>query len=147
MKKTKIQGISLLALLFFAGLIWLYPALKKKPAASRIKKTAATNINIGTITTENNYFALEKELEAKRSKLIWSRDPFQPGKTEPIDIGSPLAGLKLSGIARDDQGKLAIINGDIVRAGDYIKNYTIIKIAEDYVIISIEGEEYTLKLY
>jgi hypothetical protein len=61
------------------------------------------------------------------------RDPF----SKPDVPAQPARrGLRLDGIAFDDETPTAIINGKIVKAGSAIENYFVISITENSVVLS-----------
>lgn len=78
------------------------------------------------------------------------RDPFSPlidknGRIlidEKLNVGS----LKLSGIIFSKDEKVAIVNGEIVKEGDYIGNYIIDKIEENKVVLKKGDEKFILEL-
>lgn len=143
MEKIKLQIIIMIALMLIGMAIWIYPVFKKISAPRlKIKEYAIME----DIVPIENFFKRQEILEEKRPKLILVRDPFQLPSKEIITEFT-VESLKLSGIATDERGKLAIINDEIVREGDIIFGIKILKITEDKVIVEKEGEEYTLKIF
>lgn len=80
------------------------------------------------------------------------RDPMMPlitpqGLIRDIKSLGPHEGLSLEGIIYDAQSKsLAIINGQIVKAGDAIGEAKILDIRQDRVIILKDNEVQEIKL-
>ena len=78
------------------------------------------------------------------------RDPFSPlvGKNgliliqREIDIG----GLNIRGIIYSKDSSVAIINDEVVKKGETIGGYIILKIEEKKVILKKGSEEFILKL-
>jgi hypothetical protein len=89
----------------------------------------------------------EKEkVQKKRMALPWSRDPFvAQGKLKKKGPSAPTT-LHLSGIMWDEKKPAAIINDNIVSAGDEVQGKKIIKIEKDKVILQEDGQEYILRL-
>lgn len=143
MQKTKLQAIIMAALILIGASIWAYPVLKKISAPK--PKIEEYTIIEDTAKAED-FFKLQERLEEKRPAFSFSRDPFQLQPKEIITEFT-VEGLKLSGIATDEKGKLAIINDEIVREGDTIFNIKVLEITEDKVIVEKEGKEYTLKFF
>ena len=79
-----------------------------------------------------------------------NRDPFSPlvSKTGLILIPQEInfVNLKLHGIIYSEGKSLAVINGEVLRKGDKIGEYTILSISEEEVVLEKEGEQFTLKL-
>jgi len=65
-----------------------------------------------------------------------------------LDIETPLkpAYFNLSGIVYDEQMPLAIINNRIVNKGMLINGAEVLTIKPSYVLLSLKGEELTLKI-
>ena len=82
-------------------------------------------------------------------KLI--RDPFSPrwvdyGESDQMK-GPIFAGLALTGILWDDRHPSAIINGEVVMAGESIDDKKILKIEKGRVYIKEGENEYILNLW
>ena len=80
------------------------------------------------------------------------RNPFIPlvtstGKLLKLDSEESSTGLLLEGIIYDDRGlSYAIVNGEVVKIGDIINDYQVIKIEKSKVIFIKEGEPLELEL-
>lgn len=147
MKKTNLQGIILLICLIIASLLWFGPALKQKnaPDSPRGEKDLVLKIEI---SSEENYFLIQEKLAARRPQTTQIIDPFSwPRQVLAAKETSLLASSSLSGIAADEQGRLAIIRGEIVREGDIIEGFTIKEITGSSVIMEKNGEQHELHLY
>ena len=74
----------------------------------------------------------------------WKRNPFTKGG---IFTSSGNASLYLTGIMWDEKKPQAIVGDEVVKEGDMIENYRIVKINKDNVIISGDKGEKTLKIW
>jgi type II secretory pathway component PulC len=74
----------------------------------------------------------------------WGRDPFSLSTSASLDAG--LEGLILNGIMWDKDNPYAIINSDIVKAGDKLRGMNVLEITEKHVILEENGKRYTLRL-
>lgn len=81
------------------------------------------------------------------------RDPFSPLIGPNGEYLTPFSGLKsigdmrLEGIIWDPKGdSYAIINGEVVKEGDYLAGALVSKIHSKEVVILLEEEEFTLVL-
>jgi Type II secretion system protein C len=74
------------------------------------------------------------------------RDPFVPltgGENTSVTTAS--SNVKLEGIIYDPgERSMAILNGKSYQKGEVVENATVVKIAKDHVVISVDGEEKTL---
>lgn len=144
MEKNKIQIILFTVLMLAGAMLWIYPYFKKKGSAKETITGRYEVIEIKEPVYKEDFFTMQKQLEEKRPKLEWTRNPFIPPQKE---TKSTVGELVLSGIAVDERGRIAIINGEIVREGDVIFGVKIIEITQDSVTVEGEGKSYTLKLY
>ena len=72
--------------------------------------------------------------EAQRQRLAaisWGRDPF----TRAAGSGQ-VSGLSLSGILWDASAPIAIINGQMLHAGEEIDGYRVVEILQDRVSVT-----------
>lgn len=76
------------------------------------------------------------------------RDPFVPlNGAEGASVTGSSSGFKLEGIIYDPGARsMVILNGKSYLAGDSVEDTTIVKIEKDYVVISADGEEKTLRM-
>ena len=74
---------------------------------------------------------------------VWGRDPFS-GKI--YSAASKGVNLELKGILWDEKSPSALIEGEIVKEGDTIGQYTVIKINKDRVILSDGTKNFELKI-
>lgn len=88
-------------------------------------------------------------VEKKPSKPVeygWQNDPF--ARIPSMEKTTSVEGeeLKLTGILWDKQGGIALINDSIVRVGDRIGQWKVMKITPSSVILERAGTYYELKL-
>jgi hypothetical protein len=69
--------------------------------------------------------------------------PMRGIDLEEISVETP--SFNLSGILYDQQKPLAIINGSVMEEGSAIEEAQLLKIHSDYVLLSLEGKEFTLR--
>ncbi|MCX5692118.1 MAG: general secretion pathway protein GspB [Candidatus Omnitrophica bacterium] len=81
------------------------------------------------------------------------RDPFIPlisetgGYASDAYEASAIEDIRLEGIVWDDvKGSIAIINGEIVKEGDYLGSVKILKINKDSVVFDVNGESLKIEL-
>jgi len=80
------------------------------------------------------------------------RNPFialvtPEGRIINLDATESATGMTIEGIVHDESGlSYAIINGDIVKVGDEVGEYSVLKIENDKVILIKEGETYELTI-
>lgn len=80
------------------------------------------------------------------------RDPFIPlvtsdGRLLKLEQEEGVTGLLLEGIIYDKNGlSYAIVNGSVVKIGDFVGDYRVLKILEKKVIFIKEGELLEVKL-
>jgi len=80
------------------------------------------------------------------------RDPFIPlvtsdGRLLKLEQEEGVTGLLLEGIIYDKNGlSYAIVNGSVVKTGDFVGDYQVLKILEKKVIFIKEGELLEVKL-
>ncbi len=80
------------------------------------------------------------------------RDPFIPivtadGRLIKVQPEGGATGLALEGIILDENGiYYAIINGDVVKIGDKINNYDVLRIENNKVILIKNGEPLEIEL-
>lgn len=80
------------------------------------------------------------------------RDPFMPlvtsdGRLLKIGQKEQAKGISLEGIIYDKEGgSYAIVNGDVVRAGETIEDFQILKIESDRVVFIKNGEPIEVEL-
>lgn len=96
--------------------------------------------------------------EIKEEKFLYAshnrRDPFVPlldRKGRPITVVEggvqfKVSDLYLEGIIWDDIKPMAIINDEVVSAGDKIRGVEIVDIQKDKVILSYQDEIFELKM-
>ncbi|MDD3296342.1 MAG: hypothetical protein PHU64_03170 [Candidatus Omnitrophica bacterium] len=79
-----------------------------------------------------------------------ARDPFEPLVNKAGFILIPkeidVTGLAVQGIIYSKDLPLAIINGEVVKQGDYIGDYNVVQIEVKRVILKKGNESFTLTL-
>ena len=75
------------------------------------------------------------------------RDPFVPLTGEDVSMSASSSGVKLEGIIYDPKEQsMAILNGKTYQVGEAVGDATVLKILKDHVVISVGGEEKTLRI-
>jgi hypothetical protein len=150
--KASLRKCVLWFLVFSFNLLVIFPLLsscKRQPGKAerveRVRKKAAAKAAIAVT-------------EIKEEKFLYAshdmRDPFVPlmdKKGRPVSVVEgglqfKASDLFLEGIMWDDRKPMAIINDEIVSAGDKIKGMTVIKIEKNKVILSYQNEEFELRI-
>ncbi|NQT74979.1 MAG: hypothetical protein HQ566_00490 [Candidatus Omnitrophica bacterium] len=139
-KKQKIEVIiTLIGVVFLIFLIIgnVQKLRNKRISIVRAGETVASSMS-APISLE------VREVEESAIKEAWGRDPFFPAKAGASGAG--LEGVVLNGIMWDANNPLAIINSDVVKLGDKVRDMTVIEITEANVILEYEGKKHTLNL-
>ena len=139
MNKKKIEIIitSILGIILVIGAIRLISTGKAKrtPPPAKRKTPPALKVIIS-----EKIARIETEIE----KIGWERNPFIRGR---ISGPSGAASLSLTGIMWDEQNPNAIIGDTVVREGDVIGKYKVIKINKDSVVISSDEGKKVLNIW
>jgi len=141
MEKNKIQTIILAGLALVIIIVWGYIFFRGNVQDKPLTGKLLTKRNI-----RDDFFLQQKKLEKGRPVFTWSRNPFCLKPKRIIGV-SAISEFKVSGIAADEKGRMAIINGEIVRKGDIILGIKIIDISENTVKVQKEGKEYILNVH
>ncbi|MBI4355350.1 MAG: general secretion pathway protein GspB [Candidatus Omnitrophica bacterium] len=64
----------------------------------------------------------------------------------PATLGTGIEGVVLEGVLQDPAGAMAIINGEVVRAGDMVDGFFVKTIEPDRVILKVGEKEHTILL-
>jgi len=138
-KRIEIIITSILVVMFALGAIRVVSMVIK----SRVKKGPAPvpkKAGVSKVTYEERL----TRIDAKTEQIGWERNPFVRGKiSEPTGVIS----LNLSGIIWDEQNPNAIIGDTVVKEGDVIGKYKVIKINKNSVILSGEEGEKILSIW
>ncbi len=86
-----------------------------------------------------------KERETAEKRQGWGRDPFTFGMSVE-GVESRYGDLHLNGIVWDAEVPYAVINNEVVKAGDMLGQIKVIEISKDEVILEEDGERFRLKL-
>jgi hypothetical protein len=78
-------------------------------------------------------------------------DPFLPlvslgGAMVNYEPAAMVSSLLLEGIIADENGAVAIINGNVVEPGTMIDGYKVLSVTSDQVILEKDGQEIVLTL-
>ncbi|MBI4691728.1 MAG: hypothetical protein HY754_15925 [Nitrospirae bacterium] len=90
------------------------------------------------------------QLPVKTIEEKWGKDPFirqeEPVKKErPITLKKELPlDLKVAGIISDGKKALAIINGGFYRKRERVKDFLIVDIAKDTIVLEKNGKRFSL---
>ena len=84
----------------------------------------------------------QREAQQEHSAhLAWGRDPFTRGA-----VAGAASGLTLSGILWDAQAPVAIINGQMVHAGEELEGYRVVEITQERVSMTDGTQTFQLNL-
>jgi len=135
--REKMEKIATGVLVVIFVLFVARAAFKMKARAN--SPIAAESITIADVSISEHSLK-RKELISKFQKVKWERNPFVQGSY------GALGGFDLMGIFWDAGQAYAIINGEVLKIGDAIHDYRIIRIEQKIVTLT-DGEEYfTLEL-
>lgn len=150
MGKKKIEIIAAVALIV-AFIFILSGSLKKVLPAFRRAHLRVTASGVSAPERVKSLFdvdiakkEIKSELEERASG--YERDPFAlPENSEgPV---SAIADLKLTGITTNNKGRMiAIMNQDMVSAGDKIAHFTVVDITAKKVVVTDGKQNFELKL-
>ena len=149
-------GVLVLALLVIGGMDL---QIKKSKARARSLGGAAPAVpeaaaqDVGPAVNRGNLGWARTD-----GRLEWGADPFgnrfhislpqaddAPGADEEEVEGTP-AVPSLQGIITGPGGKMALINGELMRVGDRLNEIRLLHIGEDYVAVSQSGRSMTLTM-
>jgi len=135
--KEKIEKIATSVLVVIFVLFVARAVLKMNSRAN--PPVAAESMTIADVSISQHSLK-RKELISKFQKVKWERNPFVQGGY------GVLGGFDLMGIFWDAGQAYAIINNEVLKAGDAINDYRIIQVEQKTVTLT-DGEEYfTLEL-
>lgn len=145
-KKQIILIAGLLVVLIVVWVLVLQPAKKYKGKIDELKKEdgLAFKVILGMAEKYFKYMDSLQEFSYEADK-----DPFSLEKRKIVEevvgenkVASELfKGLTLKGILWDSKRPLAIINGEVVGTGNFIKGVMVKTIAQDHVVLEVAGEE------
>jgi len=145
--ESGVTGILILILIFA-----VIRAVKKAGEArgSKDKQTAST-VFVKEGPAEEKHFQGEtisgsnfEKLREEGRDLELKTDPFSGAPILPEKALS--SGIYLNGILWDETSPLAIINDEVVKIGDRVGEYAVVKIKKDSVILSNGSSELELRL-
>jgi hypothetical protein len=79
----------------------------------------------------------------------WREEPFRSALAHPSALRVPegkQASLRLSGILQEEASSTCVINGQVLKAGDWVSGYQVVLITPDAVLLEGKGEELLLRL-
>jgi MSHA biogenesis protein MshK len=95
----------------------------------------------------NRYLAtLLLSMTAKAAVADRLVDPTQPAHTRPADSGEALPAIRVEAILQSAERRLAIVNGQVVRAGDRVGSIQILEVNADGVRYSRGGQTNVARL-
>lgn len=148
MDKKRIELIvtSVLVLIFIAAWANSFKVLKQKlrakaraPAAPAALPLSPAAVPLPQEQVQGNSAAREKD------DGVWVRDPFS-GKTYSRLGDGGYVPLELSGILWDPKTPTALIDGQVVKEGDTVGTFRVIRIEKEAVILSDGTKEVDLRL-
>lgn len=147
-KPTKIK----LALLVLASLVLAAILLSGRKGAHKPERVKTPVAAVKIATGKTKKFKPRKTREKDPAKMkellrgVGRGDPFLRPDERSISEGLSRSELKLSGIVKDGNRPLAIINGVFVGEGETIGGKKVVKIEEKSVLVSEDGREYTIRM-
>ena len=144
MKITKKERIELIIIGLALVILIVYLAnlfIKSKEA----KSPGSDLSRIASKGREPYSVSKKAAAETKRKDLTWGRDPFMLG--DKGEKGERPEQLVLDGIIWDKTNQYAIINNEVVKAGDIVNGNTVIEIKKDSVLLDNGTERVTLQMW
>lgn len=132
-KQIEIVVTSILVVVLIAFIFWAMKKIKSKPAVDA--------------SMQQTLPVLPQSIEpaaAPRQPVSWKRCPFS-GKIYADKPGN--SDLRLAGVVWDEKNPQALINDRIVKEGDSIGNYKIMKIEKNRVIVTDGAKDTELLLW
>ncbi len=90
-----------------------------------------------------------ESVEAPKPSWGWREEPFRSPLTSSNALRIPadrVAGLHLTGIIWDPAQPTCLINGEVLKPGDWIKGYQLVLMTQDVVLLQGAEEELLLRL-
>ncbi|MCP4567653.1 MAG: hypothetical protein GY841_08745 [FCB group bacterium] len=128
--------------------IWGYfniAGRQAKKAAQNYQNSASTSTPVVIAASEQNF--MPEETVAQYQAEPWGVDPFYHAYSpRSVSRVSEEVTLHLLGILYRKMNAQVLINGQILKEGDSLEGYRIVKIAPDYVNLQSEQKELTLRV-
>ena len=145
-KKQIIIIVGLLVVLIAVWVLVLQPSKKYKGKIGESEKESGLEFKV-IVETAEKYFQHRDDMQ--KFSYEGDKDPFSLETRKIVNevIGEEkkaseiFEGLVLKGILWDSQRPLAIINGEVVGTGSFIKGVVVKRIAPDHVVLTVEGKE------
>jgi hypothetical protein len=119
------------------------------PAVASTAYSDAPEIDIGQLQTTSNAKAIVQEPRRAFIRDIFAPLISVPGAVlHPIAQGSPkqLSSFKLRGVIVGGGGAIAMINDQLLRTGEWIGEYQVVRIEKKAVFLASDSERIELKL-
>jgi hypothetical protein len=139
MRKKDLVEMGITGLLILVLLAIVFSAFSRMNKKHSRKVLPAEELPLGEGSV--NLFS---KLEAETEGLELTRDPFSSAPIINTRV-SPY-GVQLSGIMWDKEKPVAIINGEIVKAGDTVDGKIVVAVKQDRVILDDGSKEIELTL-
>jgi hypothetical protein len=139
MEKKKRDLIIAVALVSLFLLLFVKNTLGRKAPAARVAPVAEAGLSPESVQASVSSLETirqnEKNLSAQEAywDKEWSRDPFVPVGGETASATG--ASLVLSGVVWDEDSPIAMINEKVLKVGDVIEGYKIVKILPSSVVV------------
>lgn len=140
MKKEKIElaitGVAIVLLIVVTAST--FSKDKKKKTRSGSMPTAELNM----FSDSEIFPAAKAKAESKKMDIKWGRDPFNLKKA-----GKVHGSLVLNGIIWDEVSPYAIVNDEVVKAGDTINGKIVVEITKNSITLDDNGEYLKLSIW
>lgn len=128
--------------------IWGYFSItgrQAKKAAQNSQNSASTTTPVVIPASEQNF--MPEDVAARYQAEPWGVDPFYHAYSpHSASAVSEEVSLHLLGILYRKMNAQALINGQILKEGDSLEGYEVVKIAPDYVNLQSEQKKLTLRV-
>lgn len=143
MEKKRLElVVTGILVLILAGLVIKTMVGKDKTVSSSLQVRRVDEFEI--MATSKGAQKNDK-VESEDKDVAWGRDPFILVRPDaPVSTSS---NLELNGIIWDDAKPYVIINGEVLRAGDFLGNNMVVYIGRTSVIMDNGTEQIELKLW
>lgn len=143
MEKKRLElVVTGILVLILAGLVIKTMVGKDKTVSSSLQVRRVDEFEI--MATSKGAQKNDK-VESEDKDVAWGRDPFI--LVRPDAPVSTSGNLELNGIIWDDAKPYVIINGEVLRAGDFLGNNMVVYIGRTSVIMDNGTEQIELKLW
>lgn len=137
--------LTLTILVAVFGLTVLFRPSQKKEISYQEPQAEISLEEIYVDIENQDKLSLLRETQKKLEEADWANDPFVVGEDSLFPRG--LSSFRVSGIVLDPHGAHAVINDEVVKVGDELGGWEIIKILPNKVILKRDDEEVNLNLW